>query len=100
LDIGWGFYEGSASALDLDAPISQPFSVSGLAYFWLVSAAVPTTTADGPYSIVLSATAVMTPADARWASDLIWVGDWVAPPLPTTRYRTYLPIVAKSHEDR
>lgn len=94
LDVEWGFYEGTWDAPDLNAPISPPFNVESLAYFWLVSAPVPTTTVDGPYSVVLSATSVLTPSEVRWASDLVWVGGWVAPPLDEG-YKVYLPLVVR-----
>jgi len=95
LDTGWGYYHGDWNGPDLESPLTQPFLASNLTYFWLVSAPIPTTTTPGPYSVVLSATAAMAPSDVRWASDLLWVGNWVAPPLPETWYRVYVPLVTK-----
>jgi transposase len=35
---------------------------------------------------------------SHWASDLLWVGDWVAPPLaPWQKYQVYLPLILRSN---
>ncbi|HSJ53713.1 MAG TPA: hypothetical protein VLC52_08165, partial [Anaerolineae bacterium] len=57
---------------------------------------VPTSVLTGSYNVVLSATAVLAPGDARWASDLIWVGGWQPPPPALAPgHRIYLPLVLR-----
>jgi hypothetical protein len=56
--------------------------VNGARDVWLVSAPLPTTTLPGPYAVILTATSTVSPTNLRVTSDLMWAGDWVAPPLP------------------
>jgi hypothetical protein len=80
LDVTWTLYLGDYHAPDLNAPISLPWTVAGFEDFWLVSSPVPATTTHGSYSVFVSASEVLTPTNARHNSNLLWVGDWIAPP--------------------
>ena len=94
----WGIYSGTAEGADIPlVEISGPFRVDDWSrYFWLI-AEVPSTTADGPYNLFVTATVTDTqgilPATASHSS-LIWVGEWVAPPRGMP-YRVYLPLVLR-----
>lgn len=83
LGVTWGLYQGSSNAPNLAAPIDLPWTVTGFEYFWLVSSAVPATTTHGNYSVFVSASEASTPTNARYNSDMLWVGDWIAPPPAT-----------------
>ena len=48
---------------------------------------------DGPYTLVVTATSVMTPGISSTASDMLWVGAWVAP--PGGDRDVYLPVVLR-----
>ena len=63
--------------------------------FWLFGQ-VPTDAADGPYSIIITARTDDAPPALQQASDLMWAGDWVAPPPGPFWFRIYLPVVVKS----
>jgi len=63
-------------------------------YFWMLSQ-VPEDTAAGAYSLAITATDVMSPDLSVQTSDLLWVGEWVAPSQKGDN-RVYLPIVVRS----
>lgn len=94
----WGIYSGTAAGPDIPlVEIGGPFRVDDWKrYFWLI-AEVPSTTADGPYNLFVTATVTDTqtvsPATASHSS-LIWVGGWVAPPRGMP-YWVYLPLVLR-----
>jgi len=77
LDAGWRWSDGTKI---ITPPIS--FS-SGLLNLYLVGQA-PADTPDGLYSTQITATLRNRPSDYRLVTDLIWVGDWVPPPLDMT----------------
>lgn len=81
LDVAWHVYSGTQTQPNVSYPITGPFSVQGLKFFWLLSDPVPPSVPDGPYTLIVTATSVMTPSDLRWKGDMIWLGNWVAPPL-------------------
>jgi hypothetical protein len=100
LGIAWQAYGGDWTGPDLDDPITGPVPVAPGLYqrFWLISDPTPAGTAAGPYTLLVTATSVLSPTDSFWASDAIWVGGWVAPPPPVGQsYWTYLPVVLRSH---
>ncbi len=78
LDVDWGLYEGSYDAPNLDRPIAGPVSF-GTKDVWAVSGPVPEGADPGAYTITVRATKSGS-TDERVATDLVWVGDWVAPP--------------------
>ncbi len=94
----WGIYSGTAAGPDIPlVEIGGPFRVDDWKrYFWLI-AEVPSTTADGPYNLFVTATVTDTqtvsPATASHSS-LIWVGEWVAPPRGMP-YWVYLPLILR-----
>ncbi len=100
LGLPWGFYSGTTSAPDLPlVPITgpvlvQPFGWYPPRYFWAI-ATVPADTPDGAETLIITATDVNSPTNSAWTPDLLWVGDWVAPPLPPPWYRLYLPLVLR-----
>lgn len=97
LGIEWNIYGDTGGEPDLGDPITQPITVVGFLDFWMISEQVPTNMADSPHTLIITATSVVSPADSAWTSDLIWVGDWVAPPPPPGYdYRVYLPLVLRS----
>ncbi len=50
----------------------------------------------GPGTLIITATDVPSSALSAWTSDLLWVGDWVAPPpAPWIQHRVYLPLVVR-----
>jgi hypothetical protein len=85
LGLPWGFYAGTADAPDVPlAPIAGPFEVKTFGpapprYIWAM-ATVPAGAPSGAETLVITATDVASPALTVWTSDLLWVGDWVAPP--------------------
>ncbi|MBM3134277.1 MAG: hypothetical protein FJZ89_03115 [Chloroflexi bacterium] len=89
LPVAWGLYEDAGGTTPITPPIPLPMYRGK--EFWLISEPVPTTTVDGPYTLIITATDVTSPTNSRWTSDLIWVGDWVAPPLPPSGTATPTP---------
>lgn len=96
LGVQWGLYGGDADEPNLGDPITAPLPVTGFTDIWLVSDPLPADTAHGGYGVVITATNVLSPADLRWAGDVIWVGDWVAPSLPPPTYPIYLPLLRRN----
>jgi hypothetical protein len=97
--VEWGIYGGTWAEPDLGDPITLPVPVAEGEWkvVWMVSEPVPTSTVAGAYNLSLTATSVVSPSDFLWASDVIWVGTWVAPPPPPGYdYHVYLPLVVKS----
>ena len=88
LGVPWGIYSGTEDGPDLPlVPITGSFTLSpelewpaNTRHFWMI-AEVPTG-AQGAETLLITATDVTSPALSTWTSDLLWVGDWVAPPPP------------------
>ena len=102
LGVAWQAYGGDWESPDLADPIDGPVLVTPGEYhrLWLISGPAPEGTDAGPYALTVTATSVLSPADSRWATDIVWVGDWVAPPLPPEAgqsYQTYLPLILRGH---
>ncbi len=94
VNVSWGLYAGDRKAPNLGRPLTQPLSLSGFTYVWLVSSPVPSGTAPGPYTQIVTAT-TDPPANPRSqsVSHLVWIGGWVAPPPPPAWHRRYLPLL-------
>ena len=91
LPAGWAFYADPAG----QTPLAGPVQVDNQLEFWVFGQA-PADAADGPYELFVTArTSDTLPADQQ-ATDLMWVGDWVAPPPSPFMHRVYLPLVQKS----
>jgi len=100
LGLPWGVYSGTADAPDVPlVPITGPFRLelfmpNQVRHFWLI-ATVPACAPSGSIeTLVITATDVASPTRSAWTTDLLWVGDWVAPP-PPPWYRLYLPLVLR-----
>jgi hypothetical protein len=80
VDADWQWYAGSWIGPNPNEPLTFPLTVpeGDTAYVWLVGS-LPSGTADGPYTVKVTATAAAAPPTWAVASQ-IWVGDWVAPP--------------------
>jgi len=90
LDIDWSWSDGTQ-------PIVPPISYAGgwpPQPVYLVGT-VPPGTAGGIYMTHVTATLVSSPADYRIASAVVWVGDWLSPPIGGGGYRVYLPLLFK-----
>lgn len=102
MNLPWGVYYGSEDEPDDPlAPITGPFQVKPFGpnpfrTIWLI-ADVPAGTPSGMETLIITATDVISPAHKSWTSNLLWVGDWVAPPseTPTMKYWVYLPLVLR-----
>jgi hypothetical protein len=96
-DIVTGTIDGPHEPL---TPIADPFTLPPLSepldrtYFWMLSQ-VPEDTAAGAYTLIITATDVMSRDLNVQTSDLLWVGEWVAPSQKGDN-RVYLPIVVRS----
>jgi hypothetical protein len=101
LDIEWKYYQDDGSyAPDLTKPITLPINLTGFADFWIVCDPVPVNAPAGPHSLTITATD--NDSGSMVTSNLIWVGDWVAPPTPkpiepppVDKYYLYLPLVLR-----
>ncbi len=85
LAAGWRWSDG---AQFITPPISYDGAIPQTIY--LVGQA-PADAPAGMYSTQITASLRSQPADRRLATDLIWVGDWVAPPLGVTPTATASP---------
>lgn len=92
LHIELGLYEGSWNTPNLGRPINGPVSF-GFKDIWVVSEPLPQDIEDGAYVITLRATSTSDPSDQRVTSDVVYVGEWVAP--PTGPLPVYLPMLVK-----
>ena len=93
----WGLYEG-----DMNGPveplteIALPLQVDEFSrHFWVI--AEPESPQPGAHNLVLSASCQGF-SDEQTVSDIFWIGDWIAPPLPDegTRFRLYLPLMLRT----
>lgn len=74
------FYAGSESAPDLNAPLeSITVSPGQRKILWLV-VDVPEGQASGLETLTITA---VDGANRIWTNDVLWLGEWQAPPLPT-----------------
>lgn len=100
LGLPWGIYSGTEEGPDFPLiEISQPLTLGAWSastrYLWMI-AEVPTGT-QGAETLVLTATDVTSPTQFAWASDLVWIGEWIAPPPSPFEqsHRIYLPLVLR-----
>jgi hypothetical protein len=94
---GWRLFKGdenAPSATEVDT--SKPYTASPRTeHFWLVGA-VPTGTTPGATSLTFRVTKGADPSIHSSSTDMLWVGQWVAPPTPVAaRYDVYLPLVTR-----
>ena len=88
LGLTWGIYSGTKQRPDIPlVPITGPIQLAPvMSYpqnqrnFWLI-ANVPAGAEAGADTVYITATAALSPTFSTWVTDLVWVGDWVAPPL-------------------
>jgi hypothetical protein len=84
LAVTWRMYGGTSTAPDLGQPLTNTVRLTDkqVKFIWLISDPLPTDTRPGSYSLRFAAALASAPTESRWASDIIWVGDWVPPPTP------------------
>ncbi|MCD4748651.1 MAG: hypothetical protein K8R59_04680 [Thermoanaerobaculales bacterium] len=87
----WGFYEGDYEQPDLGRPITGNITVQGFTNVWLV-ADIPADAPAGSETVLLSASRTAEPSKKVWATDVLWVGDWVAPPGGESRF--WIPVAS------
>jgi len=63
--------------------------------FWVFGQA-PAGAADGSYNLFVTARTEDALPASQQAANLLWVGDWVAPPPGPFPHRVYLPLVVRS----
>lgn len=99
LGVGWNFYDGDWGGPDPGTPLALPVVVADGEWrpFWMVSDPVPTDTAAGTHSLVVTATSTAAPFDSFWAADSIWVGGWVPPGSISLTPWLYLPLVMRTY---
>ena len=84
LAVIWRMYGGTSTTPDLKQPLTTTVRLTDkqVKFIWLISDPLPASTRPGSYSLRFVAALASAPAETRWASDIIWVGDWVPPPTP------------------
>jgi len=95
----WQFYtafEADPNTLvPLTSTIELPASLWKIRPLW-AKVTVPQDTPAGAVTLVITARDVTSPTLSTWTSDLVWVGEWVAPPPPPwEKYKVYLPLVMR-----
>lgn len=90
LDAGWAFYADPAG----QTPLANLVRVDNYLEFWVFGQG-PVGVADGPYELFVTARTEDAPPASQTAADLLWLGDWVAPPPAAFEHRVYLPLVVK-----
>jgi hypothetical protein len=90
----WRLYGGSSSAPNLGQPLTGPIQVANQATkdVWAVCNPLTADARRGPGALIVTAAPTTQPTASRWASDLFYVGEWVAPAPPSDAHRVYLPI--------
>ncbi len=79
----------------LTSTIELPSSFWKIRPLW-AKVTVPENAPAGAATLIITATDVTSPTLSTWTSDLVWVGKWVAPPLPPwERFKVYLPLVRR-----
>ncbi len=95
----WQLYTAFEADPNTLVPLTDTIDLP--ASFWKIrplwaQATVPENTPAGAATLVITATDVTSPTLSTWTSDLVWVGEWVAPPPPPwERYKVYLPLVIR-----
>jgi hypothetical protein len=84
LAAGWRWSDGTRI-------ITPPISYANRPMDIFLVGRAPADTPDGLYTTQITASLRSQPADYRLATDLIWVGDWVPPPLGVTPTATASP---------
>jgi hypothetical protein len=82
--LGWKLYEGDENAPNLskEVDITKPYTaLPTMMFFWMIGT-VPGGTRPGSYTVSLRVENNTKPAEYGASTDLIWVGQWVEPPLP------------------
>jgi len=93
LAVAWNMYEDNGSGgPDLSKPITPPILVNSFQEIWLV-ADIPNGATAGLQTLNVTASLVDDPTTTVTTSDILWIGDWVAP--PTSQQFVYLPLVIK-----
>ncbi len=95
----WALFEGTQSGpTEPRTPLEMPITLenefgfpNNERHFWLI-AEMPAATESGPETVRVTAHNSENPAQTTWTSDLVWVGDWVAPP---PKYKLYFPLIAR-----
>lgn len=85
---GWAFYADPAGQM----PLADSIRVDNVLEFW-VFGQPPSDIPDGPYDLVVTARTEDALPASQQVADLLWVGEWVAP--PSSHYRVFLPVVRK-----
>lgn len=95
----WQLYTAFESDPTTLVPITDTIELP--ASFWKIrplwaKVTVPENAPAGAATLIITATDVTSPTLSTWTSDLVWVGEWVAPPPPPwQRYKVYLPLVIR-----
>jgi len=95
----WQFYTAFESDPNTLVPLTSTIELPSK--FWKIrplwaKVTVPENTPAGAATLIITATDVTSPTLSTWTSDLAWVGEWVAPPLPPwEKYKVYLPLVRR-----
>ncbi|MBU0492142.1 MAG: hypothetical protein KKA73_23125 [Chloroflexi bacterium] len=90
LDAGWAFYADKQG----QTPLAGPIRVDDYLDFW-VFGQTPADAAPGAYELFITARTDDTAPAWQQTTDLMWVGNWVAPPLPSWWHRLCLPLVLR-----
>jgi hypothetical protein len=95
----WQLYTALESDPTTLVPITDTLALP--ASFWKIrplwaKVTVPESAPAGAVTLVITATDVTSPTLSTWTSDLVWVGEWVAPPPPPwERHKVYLPLMKR-----
>jgi hypothetical protein len=82
LAVNWRMYGGTSTSPNMGEPLGNTVRLADkqVKFIWLISDPLATDTRSGSYSLRFAAALASAPTESRWASDIIWVGEWVAPP--------------------
>ncbi len=92
ISMTWSLCQGTYSAPNKSAPILATYLTKGNETVWLVGT-VPAGTASGAYNVTLTAVKSDDAAVSASATNLLWVGSWVAP--PPLYYSLFLPLIQR-----